>query len=162
MPLSVMQGGQKVFERWPQKLADCRQQSGFWDVPQFLSFFAVKWEHLPPCIIILIMWTQSMERDMKCNHNKWQDYIPMWWCGFAEKCDAVWSCFLAASAILADQLNLQPSLNLGTFWCRWSWYCMPQTVWTFNLRPKRLKTIGQNFYCAVRYLIWSGQPFETA
>ena len=26
-------------------------------------------------------------------------------------------------------------------------YCMPQTVWTFNLRPKRLKTIGQNFLC---------------
>ena len=41
-------------------------------------------------------------------------------------------------------------------------YCMPQTVWTFNLRPKRLKRIGQNFYCAFRYLIWSGQPFETA
>ena len=37
--LPVLQGGQKVFERWPQKLADCRQQSGFWDVPQFLSFF---------------------------------------------------------------------------------------------------------------------------
>ena len=41
-------------------------------------------------------------------------------------------------------------------------YCMPQTVWTFNLRPKQLKRIGQNFYCAFRYLIWSEQPFETA
>ena len=41
-------------------------------------------------------------------------------------------------------------------------YCMPQTVWTFNLWPKRLKIIGKNFYCAFRYLIWSGQPLETA
>ena len=41
-------------------------------------------------------------------------------------------------------------------------YRMPQTVWTFNLRPKRLKIIGQNFYCAFRYLTWSAQPFETA
>ena len=58
-----------------------------------------------------------------------------------------------ANLLCPDTFNLCPHRQL---------YCMPQTVWTFNLRPKQLKRIGQDFYCAFRYLVWSGQPFKTA